>query len=45
VVVALHKQRQGLKKPPKTAEEFLDTLNQQGLILLVQHLRSNVSLL
>ena len=39
VVLAVTRQRQSLKNPPKTAAELLDTLEQQGLVQTVANLR------
>ena len=39
VCLALKNQRANLKNPPRTAEELLDTLEQQGLPLTVSQLR------
>lgn len=43
VLEAVAKHRQSLKKPPKTPEEYLDTLLQQGLPETVSQLRQWVS--
>ncbi|GAB1540117.1 hypothetical protein NUACC21_27860 [Scytonema sp. NUACC21] len=39
VCEAAQRQRKTLKNPPKTAEEYLETLKQQGLTLTATHLR------
>ena len=39
IVHAVRRQREGLRNPPKTAEELLDTLESQGLIQTVAQLR------
>lgn len=41
---AVKRQRQGLRNPPKTAEELLATLESQGLTQSVAHLRQFVEL-
>jgi hypothetical protein len=45
VCTAVKRQRQGLRNPPKTAEELLDTLESQGLTQAVASLRQLVELL
>lgn len=42
VCSAIKRQREGLKNPPKTAEELLDTLESQGLVQTVARLRQFV---
>ena len=41
----MKRQREGLRNPPKTAEELLATLENQGLIQTVARLRQFVDLL
>ena len=45
VCAAVKRQREGLRNPPKTAEELLDTLESQGLTQAVARLRQFVELL
>ncbi|WP_352447313.1 PIN domain-containing protein [Mesorhizobium sp. M0013] len=45
VVVAAQRCRARLKNPPKTAEEFLDTLERQGLTKTVAELRQYASVI
>ncbi len=45
VCAAVNRQREGLRKPPKTAEELLATLENQGLTQVVSRLREFVELL
>ena len=45
VCAAVKRQREGLRKPPKTAEELLATLEGQGLTQSVSRLRQFVELL
>ena len=42
---AVKRQREGLRNPPKTAEELLGTLESQGLIEIVTRLRQFVDVL
>lgn len=45
VCAAVKRQREGLRNPPKTAEELLATLESQGLVQAVARLREFVELL
>jgi hypothetical protein len=45
VCAAVKRQREGLRNPPKTAEELLATLESQGLTQTVARLRQFVDLL
>lgn len=45
VCAAARQHRQNLKNPPKTAEEYLVTLERQGLVKTVAHLREFVALI
>ena len=45
VCAAVKRQREGLRNPPRTADELLDTLEAQGLIQTVASLRPLVGLL
>ena len=45
VCSAVKRQREGLRNPPKTAEELLATLESQGLTQVVARLREFVELL
>jgi hypothetical protein len=45
VCTAVKRQREGLRNPPKTAEELLATLERQGLVQTVKRLRQFVELL
>jgi hypothetical protein len=39
VTTAAKQQREGLKNPPRSVDEFLETLEQQGLVQTVAALR------
>ena len=45
VCAAVKRQREGLRNPPKTAEELLVTLESQGLVQTVSRLRQFIELL
>ena len=45
VCIAVKQQREGLRNPPKTAEELLVTLKNQGLIQTVTLLKQFIELL
>lgn len=45
VLSAIRKQRARLKNPPKTAEEYLETLERQGLPMTYQALKGYVQLI
>ncbi len=45
VCLTVKRQRESLRKPPRTAEEMLLTLESQGLIHIVSRLRKFVDLL
>lgn len=45
VCAAVKRQREGLRNPPKTAEELLATLESQGLLQTATRLRQFVELL
>lgn len=45
VCAAARQHRQNLKNPPKTAEEYLVTLERQGLVKTAAHLRKFVALI
>lgn len=45
VLSAIRKQRARLKNPPKTAEEYLETLERQGLPMTYQRLKGYVELI
>lgn len=44
VCTAVKRQREGLRNPPKTAEELLSTLESQGLTQAVARLRKSINL-
>jgi hypothetical protein len=45
VCAAVKRQREGLRNPPKSAEELLGTLESQGLVQTVSRLRQFTELL